>query len=252
MDYILQAYDLGKSYVQNGKENAILKNINFQVESGEFIAIMGPSGAGKSTLLYCLNGMDEISSGRLLFDKQELNSLKEKQISIIRLHKMGVIFQQVQLIHNLSILDNILMPAYLAKKEDKTKIDKFAFDLMEKMQIRHLSASDITQASGGQLQRVAICRALINRPKMIFGDEPTGALNSQSALDVMDILIDLNKNGMTCLLATHDLKVAARADKIIYILDGTIAGEKHLGKYDAHHHRDREKLVSDWLSDLGF
>ncbi|MFD2131506.1 ABC transporter ATP-binding protein [Pseudogracilibacillus auburnensis] len=255
MGIILQAKQLNKTYCL-GKDNhlQVLNNVNVVIERGEFISVMGPSGSGKSTFLYNISGMDKISSGSVTFNGQEIADLAEKELSSLRLNKMGFVFQQPHLLPNLSILDNIILSAYLAKQSSRQTINEKAIDLMKKIGIAELAHHDITQASGGQLQRVAICRALINQPKMIFGDEPTGALNSQSAMEVMEILANINELGTTILLVTHDVKIAAKTDRVLYMLDGSIIGEKRIGKYIKRHKdlKMREKILSGWLTEKGF
>lgn len=255
MGIILQAKQLNKTYcLGKGNHLQVLNNVNVVIERGEFISVMGPSGSGKSTFLYNVSGMDKISSGSVTFNGQEIADLAEKELSSLRLNKMGFIFQQPHLLPNLSILDNIILSAYLAKQSSRQTINEKAIDLMKKIGIAELAHHDITQASGGQLQRVAICRALINQPKMIFGDEPTGALNSQSAMEVMEILADINDRGTTILLVTHDVKIAAKTDRVLYMLDGSIIGEKRIGKYIKGQKdlKMREKILSGWLTEKGF
>lgn len=255
MNIILEANNLCKTFSIDKKNHyQALKNINLQITRGEFVALMGPSGSGKSTLLYNLSGMDQLTTGSVKFDGKELSSLSENQLSKLRLTKMGFIFQQNYLLKNLSIFDNIVFSAYLAKIDDREEIKRRALTLMEKVDIAELFENDITQASGGQLQRAAICRSLINKPDIVFGDEPTGALNSKSANDIMKILTQINESGTTILLATHDIKVAAKTERVIYILDGRIMAEISLGKYNSQQENNlnREKQVSEWLMKLGF
>lgn len=251
---ILESKELCKTYVL-GKKNQqnILKNINLQIRRGEFISLMGPSGSGKSTLLYNISGMDRMSSGSIIFNGQNFSSLSNEQLSALRLHKMGFIFQQIHLLKNLSIFDNIILSAYLVKNANRKKINRSAIELMEKMGIAELANNDITQASGGQLQRVAICRALINNPEIIFGDEPTGSLNSSSANKIMEILGDINKLGTTILLATHDVKVAAKTERVLYMLDGKIVAEYYPDRsIKQTDFKEREQKLSEWLINLGF
>ena len=225
---------------------------------GEFVAVMGPSGSGKSTLLYNISGMDRMTSGSVRFNGQELAALSEEALAKLRLTEMGFVFQHIHLLRNLSIFDNIVLPAYLANHQSRTAINQRAGALMEKVGIAELADNDITQASGGQLQRVGICRALINQPDIIFGDEPTGALNSAAAAEIMDLLYDINRTGTTVLLVTHDVKVAARADRVLFMLDGRIAAEKRLGKYTQNGtqngsvSRAREEALTGWLLEKGF
>ena len=252
---ILEANKLDKAYINaQGLRQSVLKDIQLQIWSGEFVAIMGPSGSGKSTLLYSISGMDKISSGSVIFEGQELAHLSEEELAALRLNKMGFIFQQMHLLKNLNIRDNIILSAYRAKKSSRHTINKRADKLMSRTGIFDLADRDITQVSGGQLQRAAICRALINEPLMVIGDEPTGALNSKSAGEIMGILTEINSEGTTVLLATHDSKVAANAERILYMLDGNIAAQLHLGKYNQETGdlRGREERIAAWLFKLEF
>lgn len=247
MERILQVTNLNKNF----GNTKVLKNINLEVQKNEFVAIMGPSGSGKSTLLYNISGMDNPTSGEVLFDQLDIAKLNDKESSHIRLKKMGFIFQHSHLLQNLSIRDNIVLPGLKAKLQSNDAVSHTADQLMNKVGISDIAANDIKKVSGGQLQRAAICRALINQPRIIFGDEPTGALNTKSSKEVMDILNEINADGSTIILVTHDSRVAARADRIIYLIDGTIADEYHLGKYHPDNNSLREKQLNEWLEGHG-
>ncbi|KUO51091.1 MAG: ABC transporter ATP-binding protein [Desulfitibacter sp. BRH_c19] len=254
MKYILDAKALNKIYsVDKDNSQQVLKDVNLQINEGEFVAVMGPSGSGKSTLLYNISGMDKMTTGSVVFNGREISTLPEEELSKLRLNKMGFIFQQSYLLKNLSILDNIILSAYKAKNSSRKTINKRAVELMKKTGITELANNDITQASGGQLQRVSICRALINNPDIVFGDEPTGALNSKATDEVMDILADINHAGTTILLVTHDAKVAAKTERVIFMLDGSIVSEEYLGKYKKENHdkKMREEKLSSWLMKMG-
>ncbi len=214
---------------------------------------MGASGSGKSTLLYTISGMMQPSAGTVEFAGEQLNKLTEEQLTSIRLNKMGFVFQQANLLKNFNLKDNIILSAYLGKKESQNEIDKRAVQLMKQTGVHQLALKDITQASGGQLQRVSICRALINKPEIIFGDEPTGALNSKSASEIMMLFNEINQNGTTILLVTHDAKVASKTERILFMADGEIVSEKYLGKMkDESTLKEREKQVAKWLNGLNF
>lgn len=230
----------------------VLKDINLEIEKGEFVAIMGQSGGGKSTLLYQISGMDRATSGRILFDKTEMSDLSEKQMEKLRLNKMGFVFQKTNFLKNLSIEENIMFPAVQAKKKKRNEIKRDAEVLMEKMGILDTKDKDIRKVSGGQLQRAAICRAMINHPEILFGDEPTGALNSSSTAEVMDLINQINEEGTTVLLVTHDAKVAARADRIIYLEDGSIKDDMQLGEFAKNEQEERENSMKEWLGKMGF
>lgn len=185
MQNIVEARNLNKT-VKIGKDNElhILKNVNLEIEEGEFVSIMGPSGSGKSTLLYNISGMDRLTSGSVKLNGTEIGGLKEAELAEIRLHSMGFIFQESNLLKNLSIIDNIMFPALVLKNADKIKVYQKAKKLMEMTGIANLADNSIMQASGGQLQRAGICRALINEPDILFGDEPTGALDTRSIAEL--------------------------------------------------------------------
>ncbi|RJX38078.1 ABC transporter ATP-binding protein [Paenibacillus pinisoli] len=255
MEVLLESRALSKTFTSgNEQEYQVLKAIDLQIRKGEFVAVMGPSGSGKSTLLYNISGMDQASGGSVKFGGMELTGMSEQELSDLRLTRMGFIFQQIHLLKNLTLLDNIILTAYMAKKQSRKGLNDRAMSLMKQSGIEGLANHDITQASGGQLQRVAICRALINQPDMIFGDEPTGALNSKSAGEIMELLADINRSGTTILLVTHDVKVAAKTDRILFMMDGSLVDENRLGKYrkELDDLRAREEKLTGWLAGLGF
>ena len=255
MSNILEARNINKK-VELGKDNElhILKDVNLTIEEGEFISVMGPSGSGKSTLLYNVSGMDRITSGSVKFKGREICGLKEEELGKIRLNNMGFIFQDINLLKNLSVIDNVMFPALVSKDVDKNLVNQKAKKLLEMTGIENLAHNNITQASGGQLQRAGICRALINDPDIIFGDEPTGALDSKSAAEIMSILAEINKIGTTIMLVTHDVKVAAKTERILYMVDGNIVAQKKMGKYDAQYDdiKEREESIMKWLVENGF
>jgi putative ABC transport system ATP-binding protein len=253
--FILETKGLNRTFVTGqGTPQTVLKDVHLQVSKGEFVAVMGPSGSGKSTLLYTISGMDRMTSGSVVFKGQDISGLSESELAELRLNQMGFIFQQMHLLKNLTIRDNIILSAYRAKIVSRRTINNRAAELMKKTGISALAERDITQVSGGQLQRAAICRSIINEPDILFGDEPTGALNSKAASEIMEILIDINQAGTTILLATHDAKVAAQAERVLYMLDGSIASEHRLGKFNRINGdlKEREEKLSAWLLKLGF
>ena len=252
---ILEVKDLCKTYIINKRQNNVLRNVNFKVNEGEMVAIMGPSGSGKSTLLYTVSGMDKMTAGDVKFCGRELSKLKENDLAKMRLDDMGFIFQQMYMMKNLSVLDNIILPAVKSDKvkESRSETMKRGQDLMRKLGIIDISDNDINEVSGGQLQRACICRSMINKPRMIFADEPTGALNRNSSDEVMEELTKLNNEGTTVMLVTHDAKVAAKCSRVLFIVDGNIKEEYNLGKYEGPQSiRDRERKLSTWLMDMGW
>ncbi len=204
------------------KETKVLNHISFEIKKGDFTAVMGPSGSGKSTLLYSVSGMDRISEGRVMYGGVNIAQLQESALSVFRLTKMGFVFQNAHMLKNLSVFDNIILPGLVAKRELAEIIRKRALKLMEQMEITGIENRDITEVSGGQLQRASICRAMINNPEILFLDEPTGALNSEATDQVLKILKDLNRDGMTIMTVTHDQRVAAKANKVFYLTDGQV------------------------------
>jgi putative ABC transport system ATP-binding protein len=257
MNQILEVKDLCKTYIVNKRQNNVLRNLNFTMNEGEFVAVMGPSGSGKSTMLYTVSGMDHLTAGEVIFAGRSIGDLKDKKMAEVRLNEMGFVFQQMHMLRNLSIYDNIIVSAYHSQqgstKKGRAKINEHALELMRKLEIIDIADNDITEVSGGQLQRACICRALINKPKMLFADEPTGSLNSKASKEVMKEMNLLNQEGTTILLVTHDIKVAAKTDKVLYIMDGNIQGEFILGKYmDETTMKDRERALNSWLLDMGW
>ncbi|MEE0931185.1 MAG: ABC transporter ATP-binding protein [Acutalibacteraceae bacterium] len=247
---LLEAIDLCKSYeFSDGRKSDVLCGINLKVNSGEFVSIMGASGSGKSTLLYGISGMDRISSGKVLYNNKNISDMSDEEISKIRLLNMGFVFQKSCLLKDLTIRENIMLPGIKAAKLNKTEVRKEADRLMDLVGIKKIAESDINQVSGGQLQRAAICRALINKPEMLFCDEPTGALNSSSTIEVMNILNEIHKNGTSIVVVTHDAKVASRAERIIYLSDGNIKDEYTLSKWSQSEKNDekREYDILQWL-----
>lgn len=250
MKTILEVRNLSKSF----ENTQVLNNINLNVDEGEFLAIMGQSGSGKSTLLYGISGMDRPTSGNVLFCGKDISKLDDEKISEIRLKQMGFIFQHAYLLKNLSIRDNIVLPGFKANILSREEINQNANTLMGKTGISSVANHDVKKVSGGQLQRASICRALINQPDILFGDEPTGALNSSTTKEVMDIINNINTEGTTVIIVSHDAKVAARADRVIFLMDGNIHDEFRLGKYDGDEKTksSREKRLFEWLEKQGF
>ena len=255
MSNILEVKDLCKTYIINKRQNNVLKNVSFSISEGEMVAIMGPSGSGKSTLLYNVSGMDSFTAGSVRFCGNELSDFTESELSDLRLDKMGFIFQQMYMLKNLTIFDNILLPSLQSKSNTKSRKEKveYAQSLMRRLGIIDIADNDINEVSGGQLQRACICRSMINSPKMIFADEPTGALNRTTSDEVMDELAKLNAYGTTIMLVTHDVKVAAKCSRVMFLVDGNISGEYNLEKWNADSQlRDRERTLSNWLMEMGW
>ncbi|MCR5728068.1 MAG: ABC transporter ATP-binding protein [Lachnospiraceae bacterium] len=252
---ILEVKDLCKTYVINKRQNNVLRNVNFEVEEGEMIAIMGPSGSGKSTLLYTVSGMDNMTAGEVNFCGKDISKLSAKELANVRLDEMGFIFQQMYMLKNLNILDNIILPARQSKANKLSNAEKTEYGkkLMKKLGIGDIAENDINEVSGGQLQRACICRSMINKPRLIFADEPTGALNRTTSEEVMTELGKINDEGTTIMLVTHDAKVAAKCSRVMYIVDGNIKGEYNLGKLEKNSDiRSRERGLNGWLIEQGW
>ena len=252
MEKILEVKDLRKTYIVNKRQINVLRNVNFHVDKGEMIAVMGPSGSGKSSLLYSVSGMDKPTAGRVSFCGRQIETLKDDELSDIRLDDMGFIFQQMYMMKNLSVLDNIILPAVKSSKnkQSRKELSQKGTALMKKLGIESIAGNDINEVSGGQLQRACICRSLINEPEIIFADEPTGALDRTSSDEVMDELERLNGEGTTIMLVTHDARVAARCSRVLFIVDGNIKDEYNINSKASL--RDNERGLNNWLLEMGF
>ncbi|MDO5037346.1 MAG: ABC transporter ATP-binding protein [Tissierellia bacterium] len=225
MEKILVGKNISKSLDQEGQTLHILKNINLDLEAGEFLAIMGPSGSGKSTLLYALSGLDTITSGQVFFKGRDLRALEEGDLADLRLRDMGFIFQDPSFLRSLNILDNICLPAMKDPQRKKEEVLAQAKELMATVGISGLEKRSPSQVSGGQLQRASLCRALINQPQVLFGDEPTGALNTKTSQEIIGLLRQINKTGTSILLVTHDPQVAKSAHRVVFIKDGSLVDQ---------------------------
>lgn len=255
MSNVLEVKDLCKTYIVNKRQNNVLKNVNFSIKEGEMAAVMGPSGSGKSTLLYAVSGMDTVTAGKVDFCGKDIARLPSRELAKLRLDEMGFIFQQMYMMKNLTVLDNIILPACQSRKikESRKQTMGRGQDLMRKLGIIEIADNDINEVSGGQLQRACICRSMMNRPKMIFADEPTGALNRSASDEVMEELAKINGEGTTVMLVTHDVKVAAKCTRVFYIVDGNIKGEYNLDKYTSSVQlRERERALNNWLMEMGW
>lgn len=253
----LNVRNLCKTYINNKRQINVLRNVDLEIEEGEMVGIMGPSGSGKTTLLYTVSGMDSATAGSVEFFGRNMSGLTAGEMSDLRLTEMGFVFQQMYMLKNLSIYDNIILPAYQSpagkNKKGRHCINDYAKILMQKLGISGISENDITEVSGGQLQRACICRSMINHPKIIFADEPTGSLNKQNSIEVMEELNRINADGTSILLVTHDMKVASKCERVLYIEDGNIRDEITLGKLNMTEEPGRrERTLNDWLIKLGW
>lgn len=247
---ILSAKGVCKSFAHNGGQNHVLSHVDFDLYEGDFTVIMGASGSGKSTLLYALSGMDRATAGKVIYKEKDLVTVKEKELAVLRHTDFGFIFQQMHLVSNLTLLENITVPGFLDKSKSAAEVKERAQKLLEQMGIAHVKTHLPSQVSGGEQQRCAIARAVIHEPKVLFADEPTGALNRKNTKEVLNLLSELNQAGQSILMVTHDLKAALRADRLLYIGDGKIIGELTLPPYNAQEEKSREAQVNAWLASL--
>ncbi|PRI11710.1 ABC transporter ATP-binding protein [Leucobacter massiliensis] len=253
---LLTARALRKHY-RSGSSAAspALDDVSLAIERGEFVTIMGPSGCGKTTLLNCLSGLDAPDSGTVVLDGSALTALTERERSEIRLRRIGFVFQHPTFLPSLSLLDNIVLPGVLAAMPRRDALAR-AHRLASVTGIDELADRSVSQLSGGQLQRAAICRALINDPVILFGDEPTGALNQAAAAEVLALLSETHRAGATLVLVTHDVRVAARSERVLVMRDGSVVSEQRLGALPEgalgpSEMNEREERLSGWLLGAG-
>ena len=248
---LLKTENLSKTFSNGGSQQHVLKNIDLELYQGDFTVIMGASGAGKATLLYALSGMDTPSLGKITFGDKVITDLSQDGLAVFRRDHCGFVFQQIYLIDGMSVMDNVLSAGLLVNKDKKALVAK-AKELFAAVDISEDTQKKFpTQISGGEAQRVGIVRALINNPDILFADEPTGALNSQTGLDVLDMLTKFNEQGQSVVMVTHDIRSARRGNRILYLKDGVILGECDLGKY-THGDTARHEKLSAFLKDMGW
>ncbi len=247
---ILSAKGLCKSFAHNGGQLHILSHVDLELYEGDFTVIMGASGSGKSTLLYALSGMDRATAGQVIYGGANLAAMKEKDLAALRHTDFGFIFQQMHLVSNLSLFENIAVPGYLNKDKSSAQVKERTEKLLEQMGISHIKTHLPSQVSGGEQQRCAIARAIISNPKLLFADEPTGALNRKNTTEVLNLLTGLNRSGQSILMVTHDVRAALRATRILYIADGKIIGEMPLPPYNPDEEKSRETQVNAWLTSM--
>ena len=219
---ILELKDICKDYRQDKLVIPVLKNISFEMEEGEYVAVMGPSGSGKTTLMNIIGCLDQATSGTYLFDGEDMGSCTENRMSDIRLSKIGFIFQNFELLPRQSAIDNVSLPL-IYKGMPKNDRKDLASSALERVGLSDRVNFKPTQLSGGQKQRVAIARAMVNHPKILLADEPTGALDSTSGSQIMELFQKLNEEGISILMITHDQQIASYADQKIEIKDGVLS-----------------------------
>lgn len=249
---ILSAKGLCKSFAHNGGQVHILSQVELELYKGDFTVIMGASGSGKSTLLYAMSGMDRATAGEVVYQGENLVTMGEKKLAGLRHGAFGFVFQQMHLVSNLTLFENVAVPGYLNKTVPAEQVRERADSLLKSMGLEKVSSHLPSQVSGGEQQRCAIARAVINQPELLFADEPTGALNRRNTTEVLNLLTRLNQAGQSILMVTHDLRAALRATRILYLEDGQIIGELALPEYDRQEEKSREIQVNAWLDSLAW
>ena len=247
---LLSADNLCKAFGEAGQE--VLNDLSLEIDEGDFTVIMGPSGAGKSTLLYALSGMDEISGGHVFYRDKEISGLGEKALTRLRTMDFGFVFQQANLVSNLTLFENVIVAGYLNTQRSAEETRKRAAALFEQMNVGEARNRYPAEVSGGEAQRAAVARAVINEPGLLFADEPTGALNRRNTEEVLNLLSALNQAGQSILMVTHDTHAAIRGNRLLYLEDGRIIGEKRLPAYEEGSGKASEAEVSAWLHELSW
>jgi len=226
---LLEAKNLKMIYEDGDTKTAALKGVDISIKKGEFVAIMGPSGSGKSTLLHILGFLERNTSGEYRFDGKLMDELNDEELALVRNQKMGFVFQAFNLLSRTSVLENVKLPLLYARKNEKESTE-IAIKAIKSVGLENRMNHEPSELSGGEKQRVAIARALVNNPLVIFADEPTGNLDSKSGKNIMDVLYDLNEEGKTIILITHETHTAKYAERIINLKDGLIEKEEIVGK----------------------
>ncbi len=248
---IIKARDLCKTYVSEGVPFHAVRNVDLEIGAGGFTVIMGSSGHGKSTLLYLLSGLDTVTAGEVWFGGERLDTKREGAMAAVRRRGMGFVFQAINLVPTLTLFENVALPGYLGAR-DRRAVDARARSLLASMSLEAQAGRVPARVSGGEQQRAAIARGLINEPRVLFADEPTGNLNSASGAQVLDVLSGLAETEQTIVMVTHDLKAACRADRVVYLKDGRIAGDLALGGWTPEAGGDREARIFAFLKERGW
>ena len=248
---VISARAVSKTFTHQGVQQHVLTNLDADIDGGEFVVVMGPSGAGKSTLMHMLSGMDVPTLGRIDFDGTDIASLSPKKLTEFRRTRCGFVFQQIHLLDSMSVEDNVLAVGLLADR-NRRRVAARAESLFERVNIPAETRGKFPgMLSGGEAQRVAVVRALINEPTVVFADEPTGQLNSENSRAVLDLLSELNAAGQTVVMVTHDLHSALRGDRVLYLRDGAIRGECVLGRWHTDD-GDRTQRLTGFLAEMGW
>ena len=252
MDIVLRTEKLCKSFSNAGLQQHVIKNMDLEIMEGDFTVIMGSSGSGKSTLLYALSGMDKPSMGKVFFGNDEISGYSNDQLAIFRRNHAGFVFQSIYLLDNMNVFDNIMTGALVVQKNSPELVERVKTLLKQVGIGEDMWKKYPNQLSGGECQRVGIVRAVINDPKILFADEPTGALNSSSGQDVLDVFTGLNKKGQSIVMVTHDIKTALRGSRVIYLRDGGIVGEYRMPGYGTDDMKQRRAGLQEFLDGMGW
>lgn len=244
---MLQASNLCKTYTTGKEQYHAVRNVDLSIYERDFTVIMGDSGSGKSTLLYLLSGLDAVTAGEVQLQGQRLNQFSAKELARFRANQIGFIYQNSNLVPDLTLFDNIALPGYIANR-DKVAVKQRAHELMTSLYLEKEGSRLPSQVSGGQQQRAAIARALINNPDIVFADEPTGSLNYEQGVTVLDILSGMNADGQSIVMVTHDMKAACRSNRLIYIRDGKIGGTLDMGPYAPEQASEREAMIFAYVT----
>ncbi|OGH92480.1 MAG: macrolide ABC transporter ATP-binding protein [Candidatus Magasanikbacteria bacterium RIFOXYD2_FULL_39_9] len=226
---LIEVKNLTKSYENDGVATSVLYGLNFKIEKGEFVAIMGPSGSGKSTLMHILGFLDKLTAGSYIFEGKDVSGLTDDELAEMRSNQVGFVFQAFNLLPRTTVLENVMLPLTYVKMDQAERIKKSKEALIA-VGLEHRLNHFSNQLSGGEKQRVAIARSLVNNPAVIFADEPTGNLDSKSGLQVMRILQSLNEAGRTIILVTHEKYTADHARRILRVKDGLIIEDVEVAK----------------------
>jgi putative ABC transport system ATP-binding protein len=250
-DTILTTSKLCKTFSSGGVQQHVLKNMDLEIYKGDFTVIMGASGAGKSTLLYTLSGMDQPSLGEVRFGETEISGKSSDKLAVFRRKNCGFIFQQIYLVDNMSLMDNVMASGFLVSK-DRRQIAARARELFARVGLDERDWKKFpSQLSGGEAQRGAVVRALINSPSVVFADEPTGSLNSASGGDVLNLLSEINAEGQSIVMVTHDFTSTLRGSRVLYLRDGVVCGEYEPGPYKGED-AERNRQLRSFLVEMGW
>lgn len=241
---LLTAKNITKTF--DGHTN-VLNGISLEINEEDFTVIMGASGSGKSTLLYALSGMDTVSGGQIFYRDEDMTHLGEKRMTALRANDFGFVFQKTHLVSNLSLYENIVVAGFNGAVLSQSEAQERANTLIKQMNLTEAKKRLPSEVSGGEAQRAAVARAVISKPKILFADEPTGALNKANTDEVLELFSSLYANGQSVLLVTHDKQAALRGNRILYLEDGRIVDELELDPYDGKD-KKREDCLSDWLN----